>query len=207
MEKFKRNFCTLAVVMTLIISSTPAFAISETCIHGNRTFNDRRLTGGVGQYGKFRRYYWLSSNVSSDYVSTIAAAVSNWVNTTTNPGVTTSISIRQTTTQSSSSFDIYDFSFAGSTTGLTEFWIYSTYINDPSASNWGWTKIFIDCNKTSYYSIFDKTGLVAHELGHAMGLSHQPNLPGISIMYNYDDYRDRDRPGSIDCNNINHIYE
>ncbi len=57
------------------------------------------------------------------------------------------------------------------------------------------------------YSDFKKAGLFGHELGHAMGLSHQPDLPyGQSIMYNYDDVRDTDRPCSIDCNNINHVY-
>ncbi len=82
----------------------------------------------------------------------------------------------------------------------------------PSASNWTWGKIYIDQNDTSDYSNRKKTGLVAHEIGHTMGLSHQPNRPTDSIMYNYDDERKfsdgsfRNRPSKRDCNNINHIY-
>lgn len=39
-----------------------------------------------------------------------------------------------------------------------------------------------------------------------MGLSHQPLMSTASIMYPGDDLRSRDNPGSIDCDNINHIY-
>lgn len=164
-----------------------------------------QLTGGVGQYGQYRRYYWVSSNVTG-YSTPISDAFSNWINTSYIPGVTTSISIYSTSTQSSSSIDIYNQNFSGNTTGMTEFWLYSTQIADPSSQNWGWNKILIDCSDTSVYTTSKKTGLVAHELGHAMGLSHQPNLPSSSIMYNYDDKRTLSHPSSIDCNNINHIY-
>ncbi|WP_347992531.1 matrixin family metalloprotease [uncultured Eubacterium sp.] len=61
-----------------------------------------------------------------------------------------------------------------------------------------------------------RTGLVGHEIGHAMGLSHQPNKQNSSIMYNYDDRYilsdngntaiERNKPAKVDCNNINHIY-
>ncbi len=131
--------------MLFTVFQIPASAITETCIHGNRTFNDKQLTGGVGQYGDFRRYYYLV-NVTGNDASPIEIAVGNWVNTTDNPGVTTSISIRETTTQSNSSFDVYNKAFSGGITGQTEFWTYSNKIDDPSASNWGWTKIFIDCS-------------------------------------------------------------
>lgn len=200
----KRKLCLIATMLLLMSAFvTPVYAISETCVHGNQTFNDKQLTGGVGQDGAFRRYYFITSSVSSDYISPISTAFSNWVNTS----YPTSISIRQTTSQSDSSFDIYNNAFSGNTSGMTEHWTYSTYIEDPSSSNWGWTKIFIDCAKTSGYSSLDKAGLVGHEAGHAMGLSHQRYYSdGISIMYNYDDLRDTDKPGSIDCTNINHIY-
>lgn len=199
------SFC-IALSITTSLISMSSLAISETCSHGNRTFNDMQLSGGVGQYGQYRRYYWISSNVDSSYTTPILNAFSNWVDTSSNPGVTTSISIYNTSSQSSSSIDIYKQSFSGNTTGMTEFWLYSDEVTDPSSQNWGWNKILINCSLTSSYSTSKKTGLVAHELGHAMGLSHQPKNPSSSIMYNYDDNRALSRPGTVDCNNINHIY-
>lgn len=196
----------IALSIAASLASVSCLAVSETCQHGNRTFNDMKLNGGVGQYGQYRRYYWVSSNVDSNYSTPISNAFTNWVNTTSNPGVTTSISIYSTSTQSQSSIDIYDQSFSGNTTGMTEFWMYSNKITDPSSQNWGWNKILIDCSSTSSYTTSKKTGLVAHELGHAMGLSHQPSKASSSIMYNYDDKRALSRPGTVDCNNINHIY-
>lgn len=95
----------------------------------------------------------------------------------------------------------------------TEFYSYSTKVADPSAKNWTWNICYIDGVKVTDldYSNAQKTGLVAHELGHAMGLSHQPTRKSDSIMYNYDsrcfaDGSARNRPAKRDCNNINHIY-
>lgn len=195
--------CSLASALFLV---TPAFAVTETCSHGNRTFNDRVLNGGVGAWGAANRYYWISSGFSNaGYTGYAQQAVSEWVNTTTTPGVMTSISIAQTSTQSSSSFDLYNVSMS-SYTGLTLFYLYSTQVSDPSTQNWGWTEIDIDCADISVYGDARKTGLVAHEFGHAMGLSHQPTLSATSIMYNYDSGRSMFRAASVDCNNINHLY-
>ncbi len=212
MKKTKKALLAMfmALVATLSVNSVPASAVTETCSHGNRTFGDKQLSGGVGRYGNYRRYYWVSSNVTG-FATPIANAFDYWVNTSTTPGVTTSISIYETATQSSSSIDIYNYTFPtvdGSTvTGLTEFWLYNDNISDPSSQNWGWNKIFLNCTfaTNNSYSSNKKTGLVAHEAGHAMGLSHQPTLSSTSIMYNYDS-RTLYRPGTVDCNNINHIY-
>lgn len=200
----------LSIVVAMSMGSLSAYAISETCSHGNNTFNDKQLSGGVGQYGNFRRYYWVSSGVSG-FSTAISNAFYYWVNTSTTPGVTTSISIYETTNQSASSIDIYDQSFPvvnGDTiTGLTEYWLYGSCIYDQSSQNWGWNKIYLNCSfvNNNSYSENKKTGLVAHEAGHAMGLSHQPSMSSTSIMFNTDN-RTLYRPGTVDCNNINHIY-
>jgi hypothetical protein len=197
--------CSLVSALFLV---TPAYAVTETCSHGNRTFNDRTLNGGVGAWGAANRYYWISSGLSNaGYTGYVQQAVSEWVNTTTTPGVSTAISIAQTSTQSSSSFDLYNESLSGSTTGLAKFYLYSTEYSDPSAQNWGWTEIKLDCTKhgNNNYSAGTRRGIVAHEFGHTMGLSHQPSLSTTSIMYNYDS-RSMYRAATVDCNNINHLY-
>lgn len=205
MNKVIRRLISLALASTIAVSGISVFAVSETCPHGKRTFNDHKLTGGVGEYGSFRRYYWVDSSMPSSFNSAITDAVNKWVNTTSSPGVTTSISIRKTSVKKDSSFDLYGTNLGANITGLTELWVFDKQIQDPSAQNWGWSKIYINKYNTVNYSTTTKRGLVAHELGHAMGLSHQPGLKYSSLMYNYDS-RGRTTPAKIDCDNINHIY-
>ena len=208
MNKVIRKLISLALASVIGISGTSVFAVSETCSHGKRTFNDHKLTGGVGEYGSFRRYYWVDSSVPSSFNTAISDAVNKWVNTTSSPGVTTSISIRKTSVKKDSSFDLYGTVLGGTKTGLTEFWVFDDKETDPSSKNWGWNKIYIDKINTQNPNIYTttvKSGLVAHEFGHAMGLSHQPSHPTDSIMYNYDN-RKQKTPAKIDCQNINHIY-
>lgn len=186
---------------------TPAYAVIESCSHGYRTFNDKVLNGGVGAYGSANRYYWISPGLSNaGYTTYVQQAVNEWVNTTTVPGVTTAISIAQTSVQGNSSFDLYNTSLGGPT-GRARFYIYSSEIADPSSQNWGWAEIHVDCtvHSNNGYSAGTKRGIVAHEFGHTMGLSHQPSLSTTSIMYNYDS-RSMYRAATVDCNTINHLY-
>lgn len=205
----------LSLVVLLLVSCffpSTSLAVKETCSHGRRTFNDKKLTSGVGEYGKKKRYFWIDSDFSKNYKEQISNAFKYWTYTSSNPGVTTSISIKKSSLKSDATFEIHKKKLTGNMTGLTEFYSKQKKIEDPSASNWTWGKIYIDQNDTSDYSNRKKTGLVAHEIGHTMGLSHQPNRPTDSIMYNYDDERKfsdgsfRNRPSKRDCNNINHIY-
>ncbi len=193
---------------------TYAYAITETCTHGRRTFDDKKLVSGVGNYGNNKRYYWIASSFSNNYVDRIRNAFEFWTYTSNNPGVTTAISIKESSLKSDATFEIHKKDLPGDNTGLTEHYAYDTYISDPSSKNWTWSKIYIDATFTeeNSYPNQQKAGLVAHEIGHAMGLSHQPNRPNDSIMYNWDDKRKfpngewRNRPSERDCNNINHIY-
>ena len=207
-----RSWCKkiIAVVLTvatlLTVNVVSVSAIVETCPHGYCTFNDQQLSGGVGQYGSFRRYYWRSGNVDAYWSTYVSSSFDRWVNTSANPGVTTSISFRSTSVKADATIEIMNDVLNGSTTGYTEFYIYSTKIEDPSSRNWGWAIIKYDSGKTQSYSQEQKIGLICHELGHAMGLSHQPEGALTSIMYSYDRGRFLNHPSVIDCNTINHIY-
>lgn len=170
------------------------------------TFGDRIMTGGVGNYGNNRRYYWIDTNFTSTYTNPIQTAVSEWVNTT---AVTTSISIRQTTTRSSAYFEIVRNDNLGpGVLGRTDFFVYSTPIlinpDGTLQSNYGWTLINLNTNTIGTNSTQIKT-TTSHELGHGMGLSHQ-NCKVTSIMCQTSHGRTAERADTKDLQTINHLY-
>lgn len=156
-----------------------------------------------GNYGYNRRYYWIS-NLDSNYSSYVNNAVDLWVNT----DIYTSISIRETSTQSDSSFDIYDEYLGSNVLGMTLFWRYSNEIdlsNGALTQNYGWTQIKLNTNVLNYQTNSQKIATIEHEFGHAMGLSH--NQVGYSIMCQLGEGRYATSPCEDDLNAINHLYD
>ena len=115
------------------------FMCSVSTVYAYNTYNQHKLTYGVGNYGKDTQHYFITSSASS-YASYINTAMSEWVNTTSSMGVTTPISYTKTTTQSSSRMDIYQVSTVNEWWGLTTMYNGSTEV-DPFSSNWAWGKI------------------------------------------------------------------
>ena len=181
------------------------------CSHNYHTFGDKKMTGGVGNYGSNRRYYW-TSGLSATFKGYAASAVSEWVNTSPGyPYVATPISIRETATRSAAMFEFWDATLQYGVLGQTTFWVNNTEIKLNSSGalpqNYGWSLILISADNMVYLSVpaSKRKGTFAHELGHGMGLSHQNNNQ-YSIMC--QDYYDRivQRAEAIDCNAINHLY-
>ena len=208
MKKGLKVTLSFLLAIVFMFPVTPAYAVTEQCSHGYRVFNDRVLNGGVGSYGYYHRYYYADSSLPSDYFTYSSTAVSEWVNTSPGgPNVTTSISIIRTTTKSASTFDVYNTFLDPGVTGEARFYIYSTRIYDPSSQNWGWGEVHLPCSyhDTLGYSSQKRTGIIAHEFGHLMGLSHTP-YNNASLMYPYDSGRIATRAVATDCWTINHLY-
>lgn len=64
------------------------FMCSVSTVYAYNTYNQHKLTYGVGNYGKDTQHYFITSSASS-YASYINTAMSEWVNTTSSMGVTT----------------------------------------------------------------------------------------------------------------------
>lgn len=186
-----------------------ALADGYVCEHGYHTFGDHTLNGGVGNYGYTRRYYW-QYNLVGIYNDFLTDAVSDWVNT----DVYTSISIRETGNQPDSSFDVYDSYLGTNVLGRTVFWTGETQVglnSDGSlTNNYGWTQVHINTtalnNEDFAISNSQKQATIAHEFGHAMGLSHQNSNPS-SIMCQTAYNRYATKPSSEDLYAINHLYD
>ena len=141
------------------------FMCSVSTVYAYNTYNQHKLTYGVGNYGKDTQHYFITSSASG-YASYINTAMSEWVNTTSSMGVTTPISYTKTTTQSSSRMDIYQVSTVNEWWGLTTMYNGSTEV-DPFSSNWAWGKIQLDAD-FSDLSENKRLAVIAHEMGHAM---------------------------------------
>lgn len=174
---------------------------------GYNTFNGHVLTGGVGNWGYSKRYYYISDSATG-LTSLINSAMDHWIYTSENPGVSTPISFRRTYDQSSSVMDIFLGYFYDESTyviGETEFYIYSTRVN-PYAQNWGWANIKLNHPVFSYYlTNFHKEGTISHEMGHVMGLNDN-NSDQTSVMCQLGYNRLVKSPNRDDLNGINALY-
>ena len=206
----KHMILTAILVVLILIIKIPAEA-ADTPEH--------KLNGGVGNYGRNRRYYYIDSSCSSDVAAKINAAWSDWIYTTT----TTPISTRQTTTKSQSVFDFYiDYTDTyGTLDAYTEFYVNPKRQIIPSikvgegmgnAEDWDWTNIqlhyerFFDLNVRYPGRSFDlQKALIAHEIGHAMGLVHMSET-SLSIMRMGTENLYDDKCTTQDLQAINALY-
>lgn len=211
----KRALTSIAVCfMACLMFSMPVLAASNS--FSKTTVKLNAIDGGVSQIAKVSSGSVLGTNpkitqvkvylnVASGYASYINTAMSEWVNTTSSMGVTTPISYTKTTTQSSSRMDIYQVSTVNEWWGLTTMYNGSTEV-DPFSSNWAWGKIQLDAD-FSDLSENKRLAVIAHEMGHVMGLAHSDFsnvLMRADIAYNSSS---TSRAQTNDLGGINYLYK
>jgi hypothetical protein len=190
----------LALIGTILVSE-------HQHVFACYTFSGHTLNGGVGNWGYSTRYYYVSSS-ASNYSSSISTAMSDWVNSTTRTGISTSLSYRITTTQSSSVMDWYAGNYYDVTQGIvasTEFWVNQRTLN-PNMENWGWNKELLNLPSFTPLTSYEQKGTIAHEMGHAFGLDHnQGDIYSIMCQLKYG--RAVSMAGTDDLNGINSLYK
>lgn len=129
-------------------------------------------------------------------------------------GVATPISIVNTNTKSKSVFDIQPFFIGKGVLGLTKRYKDGSYLSPTLdgrlTKNYGYTYIYINTLEcTRLLSEPQRKATIAHEFGHAMGLSHK-NKVASSIMCQaksgFGVTRTATRAGKADLKAINHLY-
>lgn len=206
--KRKKHICIVLTLFMLMGTGIPVYAYN--------TFG-YTLNGGVGNYGYSTRNYWVDSS-ASDYKTLISDAVSSWVYTTSRLGITTPISLKNTTTKSTSYFDVYLLELPGNsnTVAVTYMYVKNVGCINPDSSapdqNWSWTEIHLNSNSFSTLSVDNsltddqnRQGTIAHEFGHAMGLAHSNNNTEV-IMCQLKYGRKVYLPMADDLNGINSLY-
>lgn len=181
----------VAITAALLLHATPAQAYS--------TWGDHRLINGVGNYGSNNQYYYVDATASA-HRNTAIAAMNDWIYTTTRTGVTTPISFLRTTYRPSSKVDIVQVNYVAPWWGFTTHYNGNTML-EPWDGNWYWALIQLD---GAFAQCPNQKGVIAHEIGHAMGLAHVTTAS--SVMYDEIAYTSVTAAVADDLNGINHLY-
>lgn len=183
--------------------------------------NNAKMIDGVGSYGSHTRRYWIDSSASG-HTDLINQAASEWVNT--NSILRTSISLAQTSTQSSSVIDIDEIPIPNANNtvffGRTDF--FNSQNNEISPTiDYNWTQIHLNSltfelvdhvyiidqytGKQKTFDDFQKKATIAHEMGHCMGLAH--TIDSNRIMSTFGGDRNVNRATWVDLRTINYLYD
>lgn len=210
--KKKLFYKLFVILLSIILLSNLPLSESLACTQYD-DWDCMHLLGGVGNWGNTPRYYYIDQTASY-YTSKIQAAVTSW-NNTNSP-----IYLIQTTVQDYSTFDVYYKPVAskyGEVLGATFTFYYQEAAYDTEAvtfnpfRNWTWVQIWLD--RTNFYNISNSTidqqqGTIAHEFGHAFGLSHTRDYYNIKakIMVPLANGRTVNTPQVLDVEIVNHLY-
>lgn len=197
----------------------------HVCDHGYYTLGDKKLFHGVGTYEPYPIIgFWIDSALANtsasetqfNYEDLIALAVMDWRdNTQSRVGVETPINLRCMAKRLEANIEFWkNTDLRPGVLGQTQHYKGTSHFveikSDGSLKDhYMWSKIELNTdllNNGYSQNTIQRKVTIAHELGHAFGLSHRNNAPS-SIMCQYlGGTRTATYPSYSDCMAINHLY-
>lgn len=163
--------------------------VSKGCEHGKTTYDDNTLLTA-----KTNITY---TYVGEKFTGNVIEGANNWTNSSA--GVT--LVFVESTATTSPKMIIYDTVLNTDYRAITKFVLGGSYI-DPRDDDWALGEIHLNTLKTTEQI---RSGIVAHEIGHALGLDHR-DADTVSLMRPDIASGSRNVPASIDISNIKHLY-
>ncbi|WP_088066797.1 matrixin family metalloprotease [Gottfriedia luciferensis] len=191
-----KNFSTGLICLICVLLS---FSIPIKTTYAYNTFG-HKLVNGVGYYGQNRQYYFLNNSLGSEKQKFIDA-MDKWIYGT----ITTPISFRETTAQSSSVIDVYKVSSPNNGVAALTYFMYGDKNVDASKTDWYWAKIDLQSGTYDKLTDWQKRLVHAHEIGHGLGLNHT-NING-NLMHSNGNSSTTNIPQNDQFNGINSIYK
>lgn len=175
------------------------------CSSGYHTFSDHYLKLPSGRYGS--RGCWISNEFTSNQKGKIVSSITAWNTALKNNDANGYVTLANITDSSAAQIKIKMAYMETGVQGITSFFSGTKELkigDEGSTIGSNYTSTVIKVNGKTIDSV-DIKGLVCHELGHSLGLSHR-NCTLNSIMYK-SDKRNYSVPQTKDINTIKHIYK
>lgn len=202
---------TAAASLVISVPKITAYADGYTCVHGYRTFGDYTLNSGVRN-----RYFLIESSLynakyATKYGLVIGKASSDWKDKNSKVSITQAYEMENKKAIIRFQKRNLGAGILGQTEHYQTFTLPSPVVTVDNSGkltgNYSWAYIYLNVDTLDilYPRVEDMSPIVAHEMGHAMGLSHRNNNP-TSIMCQTGSGRTAMVPATIDSNTINHLY-
>lgn len=201
--------CLILGIILAIICATFSFTSNVYAVENEAPYTQYRLSRGVS-----KMYYYVDSSASG-YTTLINNAVNNWIDTGYgwNPIYLYPVASNYATEidfyllKGSQATDLWG-AYNGTLAETFYFRIDESPIdNGRYQENWFFTQIKMNDTNMYLSSMNDtiRQGTITHEIGHALGLSHQNASPN-SIMCQMRYHRTAQRVDQASHNYINEMY-